>query len=107
MPAIGQVTLNNKGGYSGSLRTLTIDVPIEFVPNKAKNNERAPDFHIYSGPVEVGAAWARIGKESGDPYVSAVFAAPEFGNRKLYANLGKAAGQNDDRVLALIWNPED
>jgi len=107
MPAIGQVILNKNGGYSGALKTLTINVAIEFLPNQDKQSERAPDFHIYSGPIEVGAAWCRIGKDSGDPYVSAVFAAPEFGNRKLYANLGKAAGQNDDKVFALIWNPED
>jgi hypothetical protein len=27
-------------------------------------------------------------------------AAPEFGPRKLYANLGRAAGQDDDGVFA-------
>ncbi len=27
----------------------------------------------------------------------------EFGPRKLYANLGRAAIQNDDRVFVLIW----
>ncbi|MEX0344375.1 MAG: DUF736 domain-containing protein, partial [Rhizobiaceae bacterium] len=32
---------------------------------------------------------------------------PEFGPKKLYANLGKAAGQDDDNVFALIWNPRD
>jgi uncharacterized protein (DUF736 family) len=34
-------------------------------------------------------------------------AAPEFGRRKLFANLGKAAGQDDADVFAIIWNPEE
>ena len=44
---------------------------------------------------------------SGKSYVSLSLAAPEFGPRKLYANLGRAAGQDDDDVFALIWNPAD
>jgi hypothetical protein len=27
--------------------------------------------------------------------------------RRLYANLGCAAGQDDDNVFAVIWNPAD
>ena len=34
-------------------------------------------------------------------------AAPEFGPRKLYAILGRAAGQDDDDTFAVIWNPAD
>jgi uncharacterized protein (DUF736 family) len=39
--------------------------------------------------------------------VSLSLAAPEFGPRRLYANLGRAAGQDDPDVFALIWNPAD
>ena len=39
--------------------------------------------------------------------MSLSLAAPEFGPRKLYANLGRAAGQDDDEVFAMIWNPAD
>ncbi len=46
-----------------------------------------------------------MGEISGKPYVSLSLAAPEFGPRKLYANLGRAAGQDDDDALTLIWNP--
>jgi uncharacterized protein (DUF736 family) len=34
-------------------------------------------------------------------------AAPEFGPKELYANLGRAAGQDDDSLYALICNPID
>ena len=30
-------------------------------------------------------------------------AAPEFSPRKLYADLGRAAGQDDDNVFAMLW----
>ena len=39
--------------------------------------------------------------------VSLSLASPEFGPRKLYANLGRAAGQDDENVYAVIWNPAD
>jgi len=34
-------------------------------------------------------------------------APPEFGPKRLYANLGRAAGQDDNDVYAVIWNPAD
>jgi uncharacterized protein (DUF736 family) len=37
-------------------------------------------------------------------YVSLSLTAPEFGPRKLYANLGCAARQDDDEVYAVIWS---
>jgi len=39
--------------------------------------------------------------------VSLALAAPEFGPRKLYADLGDAAGQDDDNLCALICAPYD
>ena len=48
-----------------------------------------------------------FGETSGKEYVSLSLAAPEFGPRKLYANLGRAAGQDDDEAFAVIWNPAD
>ncbi|HJZ30960.1 MAG TPA: DUF736 domain-containing protein, partial [Hyphomicrobiaceae bacterium] len=32
---------------------------------------------------------------------------PEFGAKTLYANLGRAAGNPDPDVYALIWSPQD
>ncbi|MEQ1523164.1 MAG: DUF736 family protein, partial [Aestuariivirga sp.] len=44
---------------------------------------------------------------SGKDYVSLAIAAPEFGPKRLYANLGKAAGSEDEDLYAVIWNPAD
>ena len=108
MPAIGHVTKQaNGGGYKGQLKTLTIRADIDIVPNAAKGAANQPDFRVLTKGYEIGAGWLRTGETSGKEYVSLSLAAPEFGPRKLYANLGRAAGQDDDDVFAVIWNPAD
>lgn len=106
MPAIGYVTRNASGGFQGQLKTLSIRAAIEILPNERKSSDNQPDFRVLSEGVEVGAGWTRRSETSGRDYVSLSFAAPEFGPRRLYANLGRAAGQDED-TLALIWNPVD
>ena len=107
MPAIGYVTKQSTGGFKGQLKTLSIRADIDIVPNKGKTSDSQPDFRVLTQGIEVGAGWVRTGEASGKDYVSLSLAAPEFGPRKLYANLGRAAGQDDDEVYAVIWNPND
>jgi uncharacterized protein (DUF736 family) len=107
MPAIGYVTQQPDGGFKGQLKTLNIRADVEIVANRAKTNDAQPDFRVFARGYEVGAGWKRIGEVSGREYVSLSLAAPEFGPRTLYANLGRAAGQDEDNVFAMIWNPAD
>jgi uncharacterized protein (DUF736 family) len=107
MPAIGHVTKQANGGYKGHLKTLSIRAEIDLVPNASKSADNQPDFRVLTQGVEIGAAWIKTGESSGKEYVSLSLAAPEFGPRKLYANLGRAAGQDDDDTFAVIWNPAD
>ncbi|HEX9807365.1 MAG TPA: DUF736 domain-containing protein [Alteraurantiacibacter sp.] len=106
MPAIGHVTRNGEG-FKGQLRTLSLRTDIEIVPNPGKTSEVQPDYRVSAAGVEIGAGWVRRGEASGRDYVSLSLAAPEFGPRRLYANLGRAAGQDDDDAFAIIWNPAD
>ena len=106
MPAIGYVTRDGNG-FKGQLRTLSIRTDIEIVPNTRKSGDTQPDYRVSAAGVEVGAGWVRRGEMSGKDYVSLSLAAPEFGPRRLYANLGRAAGQDDDDAFAIIWNPAD
>ena len=106
MPAIGYVTREGNG-YKGQLKTLSIRTEIEIIPNARKTGDTQPDYRVSAGGVEVGAGWVRRGEMSGKDYVSLSLAAPEFGPRRLYANLGRAAGQDDDDAFAIIWNPAD
>lgn len=106
MPAIGYVTRDGNG-FKGQLKTLSIRTDIEIIPNTRKSGDTQPDYRVSAAGVEVGAGWVRRGDMSGKDYVSLSLAAPEFGPRRLYANLGRAAGQDDDDAFAIIWNPAD
>ena len=107
MTAIGYVRKENDGRYTGQLKTISIKADIDIVPNANKTTDSQPDFRILTQGTEIGAGWMKKGETSGKEYVSLSLAAPEFGPKKLYANLGKAAGQDDDNVYAVIWNPTD
>jgi uncharacterized protein (DUF736 family) len=63
MAIIGTFTPTKDGGWSGAIRTLTIDVKARFVPNDNRDGERAPVFRIFAGRSELGAAWTQKTKE--------------------------------------------
>jgi uncharacterized protein (DUF736 family) len=106
MPAIGHLTRTSNGGFKGQLRTLSIKANVEIVPNDTKSSDNQPDYRVLSEGSEIGAGWNRRSETSGRDYVSLSLAAPEFGPRRIYANLGRAAGGDEDS-FAVIWNPAD
>jgi len=106
MAAIGFVTREGNA-FKGELRTLSIRAEIAITPNARKASDVQPDYRVSSNGVEIGAGWLRRSEASGRDYVSLSLAAPEFGPRRLYANLGRAAGQDDEDAFAIIWNPAD
>lgn len=107
MAAIGIVSGTIEKGFVGQLRTLSIRAPIEIRLNPGKKGDVQPDYRVWSDGTECGAGWLRRSEASGKLYVSLTLEAPEFGPRRLYANLGRAAGQDDPEIFALIWNPAD
>ena len=107
MATIGSVTKRDDGRYEGELRTLSIRADVTIVPVADKVSANQPDYRVLSQGIEIGAGWVRKGQASGKDYVSLAIAAPEFGAKTLYANLGRAAGQSDADVYALIWSPQD
>lgn len=106
MPAIGYVTKSDNGSFKGQLRTLSIRADIDIVANANRSADTQPHYRVLSDGVEIGAGWNRRAESSGRDYVSLSLAAPEFGPRRLYANLGRAVGEAEDR-FAVIWNPAD
>ncbi|CAN5319126.1 DUF736 domain-containing protein [soil metagenome] len=104
MPAIGYVQRQSDGSFKGSIRTLSVSAEVTIVPNRGKTGEQ-PDYRVLSGGVELGGGWIRTGEVSQREYVRLSMSAPELGPRTLYANLGRAAGQDDDDAYAIIWNP--
>jgi uncharacterized protein (DUF736 family) len=107
MATIGSVTKREDGRYEGELRTLSTRAEIAILPVSDKASPNQPDYRVMSQGIEIGAGWLRTGQASGKEYVSLSIAAPELGVRTLYANLGRAAGQSDPDVYALIWSPQD
>jgi uncharacterized protein (DUF736 family) len=107
MTAIGYVTKQTDGRYKGTLRTVSIKADIDILPNTQKTSDTQPDFRVVTEGIEIGAGWSKKGETSGKEYVSLSIAAPEFGPKKLYANLGHAAGSDDENLYAVIWNPGD
>lgn len=103
MATIGRVIHNPADNtFEGSLKTMTIEAGIRFVPI-ANPAPKGPDWRIIAeNGFDLGAAWKKT-SQSGSAYISASFDAPEL-PQKLYANLGREAGQDDEDVYALIWN---
>jgi uncharacterized protein (DUF736 family) len=49
-------------GYSGTIRTMTINVKATIIANDKNGNDKAPDFKVLAGGKELGAAWRAKGK---------------------------------------------
>ncbi len=108
MPAIGFVNKLDDGSYRGTLRTLSISAALKIIPNKEKKpGSDQPDYRVYGNDAEIGGGWDRKNKDTGADFVALSFAAPEFGPRRLYANLSRMAGSDRDDEFAVIWNPEE
>jgi uncharacterized protein (DUF736 family) len=97
MATIGTFTKSGDG-YSGAVKTLTLNVKAQLKPAE-KTNDKAPDFRIFAGQTEFGAAWKQKSKE-GREYVSVKLDDPSF-PAPIYASLVVAEdGENHN----LIWS---
>ena len=57
MAQIGRFTAT-KGGYEGTIRTLTLNVEAQIAANKSKKGDDAPDYRVFDRHnTEIGAAW--------------------------------------------------
>lgn len=92
----GTVTAD-KDGFTGTLRTLTLDVKVKLVPNGKGNNENAPDFRLQAASHDVGAA-CRKTSEAGRDFLSVTVNDPTF-PATVYARLI----EGEDGTHDLIW----
>jgi uncharacterized protein (DUF736 family) len=97
MSVIGMFTPTKDGGWSGTIRTLTIDAKLRFVPNDNQENDRAPAFKLFIGRSEVGAAWRERGGEK--EYLSVRLYDPALA-APIHAALFPA---EDGREAYLVW----
>ena len=96
MANIGTFTAD-KDGFTGTLRTLTLNVKVKFIPN-AKESENAPDYRIVAGNFEIGAAWKKMSRQD-RPYLSVTLDDPSF-PATIYARLV----EGEDGAHNLIWS---
>ena len=102
MPQIGEFT-RTKNGYTGRIRTLSLDIEIVLVPAEHTDAENAPDYRVHhsndDGP-EIGAGWKRTGEKAGD-YVSLQIDDPTLA-QPIRANLFQSA--ENKSAWNLHWN---
>jgi len=94
MAIIGTFTKQD-GAFAGSIATLTVKAKVNIAPVE-KTGEKAPDFRVYSGKAEIGAAWSTTSKE-GHGYLSVKLDDPSFGS-PIHCRL-----VDTDKGLSLIW----
>ncbi len=102
MSQIGQLT-RSKSGFSGHVRTLTLDIALVLVPAEPSDAENAPDYRLHLGEEdgpEVGAGWKRSSEKAGN-FVSLLIDDPVF-MQPIRANLFQSA--DDKTVWTLHWN---
>ena len=101
MATIGSFT-PNKDGYVGTIRTLTMNVKAKIVANDQKKREGAPDFRVFAGRAELGAAWkAQTSGEEPRDYLSVQLDDPNF------VEPVRAALFEEDGAAYLVWTRRD
>ena len=97
MATIGTFTKSGDGSYAGSIKTLSLNVKQAQLRPSETDNDKAPDFRIFSGQTEFGAAWKKTSRENRD-YLSVKLDDPSF-PAPIYASLVDA-----DEGYSLIWS---
>ncbi|NHN89423.1 DUF736 domain-containing protein [Acetobacter conturbans] len=103
MAQIGLFTRTAEG-FSGRLRTLSLDAELTLVRIEASDGGNAPDYRIHLGDStdgpEVGAAWTRTGERAGE-YVVVVLDDPSL-THAMRATLFQSG--RGGRVWQLVWS---
>lgn len=97
MATIGAFSKQDDGSYAGSIKTLTLNVKAAQFRPADKDNDKAPDFRIFAGQTEFGAAWKKVSRDNRN-YLSVKLDDPSF-PAPIYASLVDA-----DEGYSLIWS---
>ncbi len=98
MAQIGTFTRGDDGVFTGTIRTLTLNVKASIKP-VARDNDKSPSYRVTANAVEFGACWTKAAKESGAEYLSVKLDDPSF-TAPVYATL--VHGEKDEHKL--IWS---
>lgn len=97
MANIGNFAKSEDGVFNGTIKTLALNTKAKLVPLEGGANG-APDFRIFAGNVEIGAAWKRMSQQD-RPYISVKLDDPSL-PAPIYASMheDEQAGQ-----FSMIW----
>ena len=102
MATIGTFHKQDDGSYTGAIKTLSLNVKAAQFRSSDKENDRAPDFRIFAGQTEFGAAWKKTSRENRD-YLSVKLDDPSF-PAPIYASLVDAPDGENGSGYSLIWS---
>jgi uncharacterized protein (DUF736 family) len=97
MPQIGTFVRAENGGFHGTIRTITLNVETVIRPSE-RESEKAPDYRVFAGPIEFGAAWKKTSRENRE-YLSVKLDDPSFA-APVYASLV----ESETGEQRLIWS---
>ncbi len=97
MATIGTFTKSGET-FSGSVKTLSINAKTT-IKAADKGSDKAPDYRVFSGSTEFGAAWKKTSNE-GRSYLSVKLDDPSF-PAPIYATLVEG---DEEGSYSLIWS---
>ena len=87
-------------GYVGTIHTLSLSRKVHIKANDRKQSENAPDFRIFTGRTELGAAWIRRkSDDDSQEYLSITLDDPSF-PKPVHA----ALFEKQDGIAYLVWD---
>ena len=98
MAQIGSFTRDETGTYTGTIKTLTLNVKAAIKPCD-RDSDKAPNYRVTANGVEFGAGWSRTARETGAEYLSLKLDDPSF-TAPVYASLV----HGDKGEHKLIWS---
>lgn len=97
MATIGTFSKDDAGNYNGAIKTLSWNVEQASFRPVETDNAKGPDFRLFSGQSELGAAWKKTSRDD-RPYLSVKLDDPAFG-APIYVSLIDA-----DEGYRLVWS---
>lgn len=102
MATIGIFIPSNDGGWTGTIRTLSINARVRLVPNDSRDDSKAPAYRLMLGHRRIGDAWEAQTSNDDRPraYLRVRFDDPAFP-----APIDAALFSDPEGVkFQLIWN---
>lgn len=89
---------------TGNIASLSYDIDFRAIPVNS-DNEKAPKYRLVAKTprgrdLEIGAIWEKTSQDNKQYYQVSV----NTGHTKVYGNLGRYPGQDDDSLYAIIFN---